>query len=307
MKKMPKLSIKFIILLLPVVLFCFSCKGKEKELPLPEPIEQVEPEIDEEEEPEILEEQPAVQAPRQPVQSSSLLRGSSALSSIGGRVNTGVLDPINYENPDLDILRQMGVDQYVISFLAGEQFFKEGQFDRAMTEYNASIRQNSDFIEAIISRGNIFLRRGDFARAIEDYSRAIRLNDNRAELYNYRGFARAELAMSARSRRDLLTAIEDFSRAIIINPAYTDALINRSRSLYEIGEWDRVIEDCGRIISLEPGNASAWNRRGNAWYNKGDLNRALADYNQALAINPSLASAMSSREIVLQALSDFTE
>ena len=256
------------------------------------------------------------------------------LSSIGGKINTYELNPVNYENPDIDILKHMGAQQYLISFLEGEQFYRSGNYDKALAEYTASINENRDFTQALISRGNTLLRLGEIVRAIDDYTRAIRLDDNKSEVFNYRGFARAELAQqrsdSAAAKNNMLSlAIDDFTRAISLNADYADALINRSHALYETGEYGRVIEDCNRIIRLEPQNASAWNRRGSAWYQvgdgdkaindftqairlrgsyalafynrgnvwyaKGELDRALADINRALAINPSYANAYSTR------------
>jgi len=261
-------------------------------------------------------------------------RPKHGLSAIGGRVNTGEINPVNYENPDIEVLKHMGVEPSIISFFKGEEFYKAGNYDKALIEYNASISQNTEFSEALISRGNTLLKKKEYGRAIDDYSHAIKIDGSRAELYNYRGYARAELASGRAS--DLRLAIEDYSKAIAITSNYTDALINRSQALFEIGEYNRVIEDCNRIIALEPKNAYAWNRRGgawyslgdddkaikdfteaiklrgdyaaawhnrgNAWYSKGELDRALADINRALAINPSYAGAYTSRGNILKLL-----
>ncbi|MDR0486616.1 MAG: tetratricopeptide repeat protein [Treponema sp.] len=245
-------------------------------------------------------------------------------------VNVSEISPLNYENPDPVILKQMGVEPYMVSFFAGEQFYRSGDFDKALAEYTVSIRSNGEFAGAYFSRGNAWLKKGDYKRAIDDYTRSIKLDGGRrADIFNYRGYARAE-------RGETALAIEDYSQAIALNPNYTDALINRAHALYETGEYDRVIDDCSRVIRLEPHNASIWNRRGsawyckrdddraikdfteairiksgyalafynrgNAWYSKGELDRALADINRALDINPSFAGAHTSRENILRLL-----
>jgi tetratricopeptide (TPR) repeat protein len=257
-----------------------------------------------------------------------------SLAGIGGRVNVQELNPVNYVNPDLDILKQMGADQYLIFFLAGEQFYKAGDYTKALAEFTSSINSNGEFVEALISRGNTRLKRGEYRPAIDDFTRAIRLESGWAELYNYRGFAKSSLA--ANSPGELNSAIEDFTRAIALNPNYADALINRSHAYYQRRDFDRVIEDCTRILRLEPQNAFIWNRRGsawyhkenddmaigdftearrlrndftiawfnraNAWFNKGELDRALADINRTLELNPSFAQA----QILATRLSDLS-
>jgi tetratricopeptide (TPR) repeat protein len=282
----------FVLFALCVLLF--NCKSKEK------PAEQIDTPVEKlviEPEPEEVSQLTEDTSGNFSTQSThtentrsshQTVRVPSGLSSIGGRVNTREIDPAYFENPDLDILRQMGADQYLISFYSGEQFYNTGNYDRAITEYTVSINNNNQFIEAIISRGNSHLKKKDYQRAIDDYSRAIRLNSNRAELYNYRGFARAE-----RGERNL--AIEDFTRAIALNANYVDALINRSHAYYQSGDYDRAIEDCNRIIRLEPGNAYIWNRRGSAWYHKENDDNAIRDFTEAIRLRSDYAIAWHNR------------
>jgi tetratricopeptide (TPR) repeat protein len=292
---------------------------------------------------EIIEEQeevPAVEPDikteaRVSYQVSRPLSSLSGLSKIRGKMGVLVseIDPLNYENPDLDVLRQMGADPSLISHLAGEQYYRKGDYDKAISEYTAAINRNSEFLQSYISRGNAWMKKRDYSRAIDDYTRAIKLNGNKAEVYNYRGFAREEMA-ARNNFNGMALAIEDYSRAISINKNYVDALINRSHAYYQTGDFARVIEDCDRIIALEPSNAVIWNRRGsawyarenddraitdfteairlksdyaiawynraNAWYNKRELEKSLADLNKCLSINPSFADAYTSRGKVYQ-------
>jgi tetratricopeptide (TPR) repeat protein len=304
-------------------------------------VEQIEePAIIEEETIEEQEEVPAVEPEskketRVSYQVSRPLSSLSGLSKIKGKMGVLVseIDPLNYENPDLDVLKQMGAEPSLISYLTGEQFYRKGDFDKAISEYTAAINRNNEFLQSYISRGNAWMKKRDYNRAIDDYTRAIRLDGDKAEVYNYRGFARAEMA--ARNNFNGMTlAIEDYSRAISINKNYVDALINRSHAYYQMGDFARVIEDCDRIIALEPSNAIIWNRRGsawyssenddkaindfteavrlksdyaiawynraNAWYNKSELEKALADLNRCIAINPSFADAYLSRGKIYQ-------
>jgi tetratricopeptide (TPR) repeat protein len=329
------LLIAAILTVLSITVFsCVFFTRREKDVSYVEHIEETV--IIEEEAEEVIfveesEDKPEIRVSYQVSRPLSSLSGLSRLRGMGVLVSE--IDPVNFENPDLDILRQMGADPYLISYLAGEQFYRNGDFDKAISEYTASINRNEEFTQNFISRGNAWMKKRDYNRAIDDYSRAIRLDGNKAEVYNYRGYARAEMA-ARNSLNGMNLAIEDYSRAISINRNYVDALINRSYALYQTGDFARVIEDCGRIIALEPSNAVIWNRRGsawyaredddkaitdfseairlnnnyavawynraNAWYNKRELDRSLSDLNKCLSINPSLADAYTSRGKVYQ-------
>jgi tetratricopeptide (TPR) repeat protein len=276
-----------------------TCKEKEKH---PEQTEQIVSELQEiettEEEPRIVS---TVQESGDIKVSYSVQRPLPALPK--GRVNAYEINPINYENPDFEIMKQMGTQQYIISYLSGEQFYKKGDYDRAIAEYTASINSNREFIEAFISRGNAWMKKKEYNRAIDDFTQSIRLNSNRAELYNYRGFARTELAVRG-NKTYFNLAIEDYSRAIALNANYVDALINRSHAYYQTGNYDRVIEDCSRIIRLEPRNAYIWNRRGSAWYGKADDDRAINDFSEAIRLKTDYKVALLNRANAWQSKGD---
>jgi len=295
---------KFIFL--PVLCaLLFACNGKEKP---PEQTEQVTVKPQEEEETEkTLQENPAVTPQGSAGANSAVVQrpmsGFPDISRVGGRVNTNEINPVNYENPDINIMKQMGVQQFLISYFTGEQFYKSGSYDKAIFEYTAAINNNREFIEAFISRGHAWLKKKEYSRAIDDYTQSIRLDGKRAELYNYRGFARSELARTRPS--EINSAIEDYSRAIALNANYADALINRSHAYYQTGNYDKVIEDCGRIIKLEPHNAYIWNRRGSAWYGKADDDKAISDFSEAIKLKPDYSIAWQNRGNAWQSKGDF--
>jgi tetratricopeptide (TPR) repeat protein len=294
--------VKRSILTISILLCAIFVTCKEKEKP-PEQIEQI---VSEPREPEITEEEPqivsAVQENTEVKVSYSVQRPLPVLPR-GGRVNTYEINPINYENPDFEVMKEMGVQQYIILYLSGEQFYKKGDYDRAIGEYTAAINNNREFIEAFISRGNAWMKKKEYNRAIDDFTLSIRLDSGRAELYNYRGFARTEIAVRG-NRSYFNLAIEDYTRAIALNSNYVDALINRSHAYYQTGNYDRVIEDCNRIIRLEPRNAYIWNRRGSAWYSKADDDKAISDFSEAIRLKADYKVALLNRANAWQSKGD---
>jgi len=289
--------LSFIVLLAFILIMVFSCNSKEKITAVEEEpfiiIEEQAASVPEENEVPaeipLARTQGSAQTPASGASMSSLSGLSGRLQGLG--VHVSEIDPVNYQNPNIDALRHMGVDQYLISYFEGENSFRENNFDRAILEYTASINSNNRFIEAYVSRANAYMKKREYTRAVEDYSRAISLDSGRAEIYNYRGFARTELRTGA----EMNLAVEDFTRAANINRNYVDALVNRSYAYYYLGNYDRAIEDCDRIIALEPRNAAIWNRRGSCFYAKEDDDRAIRDFTQALALNENYAAALFNR------------
>ncbi|WP_461256842.1 tetratricopeptide repeat protein, partial [Treponema sp. R80B11-R83G3] len=233
-----------VLLIAALLCVLFKCDKKEiqtqvEQIEEPAPVE--EEAIEEQEEVSSAEPESKTEA-RVSYQVSRPLSSLSGLSKIRGMgVLVSEIDPLNYENPDLDVLKQMGADPSLISYLSGEQFYRKGDFDKAISEYTSAINRNNEFLQSYISRGNSWMKKREYSRAIDDYTRAIRLDGNKAEVYNYRGFAREEMA--ARNNFNGMTlAIEDYSRAISLNKNYVDALINRSHAYYQTGDFARVIE-----------------------------------------------------------------
>ena len=203
-------------------------------------------------------------------------------------VNIAELNPQNYRRIDQNILGAMGMEQYRISFLAGEKLYQNGDYDKAIAEYNRCISLRANYADAYTGRGSAYRKKGNYTRALEDYSRAIEYGGGRAEVYNYRGFVYAE-------RGETEKAILDYSQALRLKRDYADAYINRGHAYYEKCDYDRAIDDYSQVIRLEPRNAPAWNRRGSAWYRKAEDDKAISDFSQAIAIKPDYALAWHNR------------
>jgi tetratricopeptide (TPR) repeat protein len=293
-----KLSLSVLPIIVLITLTIFGCKEK----PIPEappemPLSAIPPETGEETETvsEVQEEAAVPDTPVKPMismQPSRSLRDLSlSLPKFG--INIGELNPVNYQKADPAVLRQMGMEPYLISFIVAERLYREGSYRDAIAEYSRSISLKPDYADVLEGRGNAWLKSGDTGRAIDDYTRAINLRANgssasRAELFNSRGYVYAE-------RGETEKAIADFTQALILKPSYADALANRSRAYYRTGDYAKVIDDCTRLIALEPENCTAWNRRGSAWYAMRDDDRAIADFTRALAIKPDFALALHNR------------
>jgi len=191
-----------------------------------------------------------------------------------GGINVSELNPANYQKVNREAMEGMGMAPYYVAFLGGEKFYRDGDYDKAIAEFNRCISLKADYADAYASRGNAYRKKGDVNRAIEDYSRAINLKSSFAEVYNYRGFLYAK-------RGEYKRAVEDYTQAIRYKVDYADAYFNRAHAHGELGNWDLSIADYTQVIKLEPKNWAAYNQRGKAWNSKGDRVKADEDYRMA--------------------------
>ena len=88
----------------------------------------------------------------------------------------------------------------------------KGEYDRAIEDYNQSIKLHPINPKAFNNRGVVYLKKGEYDRAIQDFSEAIKLDPgyaspfaNRAETYQIKG--------------EYQRAVPDHDEAIRLQPA----------------------------------------------------------------------------------------
>ena len=83
--------------------------------------------------------------------------------------------------------RNKGNDLAIAYYNRGISYRQKGDVDRALSDYNESIRINPSYARAFNNRGNIWKDKGDLDRAIADYDQAIKLEPGFALAYANRG------------------------------------------------------------------------------------------------------------------------
>jgi tetratricopeptide (TPR) repeat protein len=166
----------------------------------------------------------------------------------------------------------------------GERWSREGDFDRAMVDFDEAIRLRPDSALAYHLRGNAWSSKGELARALADYEVAISLDPNNPVLYRDRG-----ILWHRRGEPD--RALVDLDHAVRLG--FSDAGAYNARGLvwYEKQRYERAIADFNQALRIDPKLASALVNRGNAFRSKGDLASATADFDQAVSLDPNMAAA----------------
>jgi hypothetical protein len=117
-----------------------------------------------------------------------------------------------------------------------------GEYDRAIADFDASIRLDAASAPTFNNRGTAWYAKGDPDRAIADFDKAIHLDPAYAFAYHNRGEV-------WKDRGDFNRAIADHGKAIGLDPGYTAAYLDRALAYERIGDLIRAGQDFRTALS----------------------------------------------------------
>ena len=207
-------------------------------------------------------------------------------------------DAIN-KYPSSEAYRNRG--SYLVNKVAydlGKKKVAENEFDRALEDFNISIKMSSDNAKVYINRANIYGLKSRFDLALSDYSHAIALDKTDAQTY----FNRA-ITYSIMKQFD--KAAEDYTTALTLNPALIMAKENRAYVYVDNGNYEKAQTDLNELIQLDPTNANYYFYRGFAYFKIGNIPAALNDNSTAIQLKPEYSAAYFNRSVINKASGNF--
>ena len=178
-----------------------------------------------------------------------------------------------------------------IYFRQGFDRYKQGEYQKALADYNQAIRLNPKLAVAYFYRSLVYRKQGEYEKALAELNQVIRLNPKFALAYAVRGTIYSQ-------QGEYEKALAEINQAIQLDPKLAVAYNNRGWTYYNQGKHKKALTDYNQAIQLDPELADAYNNRGWTYYNQGKYEKALADYNQATQLNPKFAAAYNNRGIV---------
>jgi len=133
--------------------------------------------------------------------------------------------------------------------LQGLEYFKKGDYDKAIESYNQAISINPDYADAYLNRGDAYDDKGDYDKAIESYNQVIRIDPNNAMGYVSRG-------LLYYNKKDYDKVIADYNQIIRIDPNNVFAYKTRGGMYFVKKDYDNAIADYNKAIMLAPNDAS---------------------------------------------------
>jgi len=194
-------------------------------------------------------------------------------------------NPDNVSDPDIAIRAcnaEIAAGRYlaIAYYDRGLAWAKKNETEKALADYNASLKINPDYQNAYISRGNALKLVGQPDKAIADYDRAIKLDPPKAGLAFY------NRGNSWRDKNENEKAIADYDEAIRLMPAYVNAYVARGNIWKTKNELDKAMTDYEKALSINPSSALAYYNRGVTWRKKSEPEKAISDYNIYISLAP---------------------
>ena len=204
----------------------------------------------------------------------STLRATD-LASLGRiEASNALLKSLAPEEPNL----------YLIPFMLAENAARDQHWPEAEKEFNACLKLNPSFQQAVMGLARTLLAQGKAEQARPWLELAV--HENPHNFLAYHG-----LGLVARAQRQNEDARRYFQKAVEEKPNYAPSQQELGVALVELQRYSEALGPLARAKELGPENAVLANHLGIAYANTGRLKDAIAAYQRALKMKSDLAPA----------------
>jgi protein O-mannosyl-transferase len=159
------------------------------------------------------------------------------IDALLGRANSlSAINRFKEALPDYDIYLKIKPDDSKGFMWRGMAYSKLGKNDLAMPDFEHSREMKPDNYEVYYWIGLVYYEKENYNAALENLNKAISLDDTKSDIYSWRGLTYYKL-------KKVDESIKDFDKAISMNPKDGAALVNRSISFNDKGDYQKAWED----------------------------------------------------------------
>ena len=166
--------------------------------------------------------------------------------------------------------------------------YRQGDYDRAIPDFDRSIKLDPANAKPLNNRGAAYLRKGEYDLAIQSFDEAIKLKPNY-------GGAFANRAGAYLKKNEYDRAARDYDEAVRLEPNRASVWAGRCWTRAVLGSLQEALDDCRRALQQSPDDAAAHDSLGLIHLKMGQFGTAIDDFSSALRFDPKLASALYGR------------
>ena len=174
----------------------------------------------------------------------------------------------------------------------GDEYFKDGNFDKAEKVYLSAIKVNPEYMIAYRMLGRLYMQKGQWEDATINLNRALNQPNviNPIQLYNWLGY-------SEYRKGDLTKAEKAWLRALDIND--NDRIRLNLALIYKEGNrLDLAQASLLKALEMNPKLPSAHFALGEIYYKRNKIGKAKKHFNEVIHLEPLSEQAKVSQEIL---------
>jgi len=149
--------------------------------------------------------------------------------------------------------RQVTKDNYMAYTAVGGIYLRQGDFDRAMTNFAVALEIRPTFPDIHLSLGYAMLYRGRFSDAEKEFLEALRLQPRYPE-------ARVNLAKSYQFMGNLDAAVSNYQQALVLQPNSAEGHLRLGDVLLMKGQFREAGVHLRQALDLQPDSVEALGR-----------------------------------------------
>lgn len=213
----------------------------------------------------------------------------------------------------------------------GLAYFKKGDFDSALEQYNRAIELDGTIEEAYNNRGVVYTKRMQNDLALADFNKAIEIRPRYADALNNRGVIYKRKGMFDMALRDYAEALRynmvypdiffniaviyekkgrldlaeiNYNKALSLDKYKADAYNNRAIIYTKTKRYDEALAGFEKAISIKPDYFEAYNNKGSLLFLKGNYDDAIKNYSKAIEIYPQYFDSFKNRAFVFSRMNN---
>jgi tetratricopeptide (TPR) repeat protein len=195
---------------------------------------------------------------------------------------------VNAKSTAIKKIREKFLNDY--SYVrAGNEFFKAGDADNAMEEYQIALGLNPNNVEAHLKLGFLLYNvKAKFKEGMAHYSRAIQLDPDNPRIHHDLGMALLHQEKFDQAIRHLSEALRRMPQGIDKQYNAVNMHYNLGLALFYKGNFKQSIVHLSEAVRLDPNNPKLHYNLAVALAADGNINDTINHYSKAVSLKPDI-------------------